>query len=1028
MRTTILPLLTSLALTGAAFAAEAPKPIAKAAAPVQPAAKPAADADMMMGGEMMMMGGKTAEFTPEQLAFFESKIRPILKETCYKCHSVESGKSKGGLLLDTREATLKGGDTGPAVKPGDTEKSLLLKAISYKDPDLQMPPKGEKLNAEQIAAFTQWVKMGAPDPRKSDPKASKLSGLTDKARSHWSFKPVQKPAIPEIKNRGWYRTPVDAFVLAKLESKNMLPMPDTTKEALLRRATFDLLGLPPTPAELREFLSDQTPTAFQKAVERLLASPHYGERWGRFWLDTARYADTIGGDRNANNRADYRYPFAYTYRDWVIKAFNSDMPYDKFITAQLAADKMPESQKDKSLLAGLGFLTVGERFGNNNDVINDRIDAVTKGFVGLTVSCARCHDHMFDPIPTKDYYALHGVFASITEPLEKPTINSPAPARTADFTAKLAALEQQNRDVFYKAMDDTTWLIRQQAGTYLLAGEKGRDNASETELLKREALVKEAKLDNEMINYVRGRARKENAVFGPWRMFADLSDGDFAFRCEALCKEIAEGKDGKGSKYNSIVATAFRTQRPKSMEDLAGIYDAIFKSVEPRAKEFWKAAAESKDGKYAGFDDATAQLIGTPFRIEPATKLDTETLREAIGGWPNQLGNRTKFVFPAVNELYLTHDGAPARAMIVSDKPRAQDSQVFIRGQAETRGDVVPRRFLDVLAPGGKAIPFKEGSGRLELAKTIANKQNPLTARVLVNRVWMHHFGEGFVRTPDDLGTQAEAPSHPELLDYLSWYFMEQGWSVKNLHRMIMNSHVYQITSDTRKEYETVDPENRMLWRANIRRLDFEAMRDSLLVYSGKLDRTLAGQPVNLTDEPYSYRRSVYGYIDRGNVPELMSNFDFSDPDMPNSKRTTTVVPQQALFLMNSAMSIDVARRVVARPDVAGRTDALGKVIAIYAVVFQRQPRPDEIRLAYEFLGIEQKADVALPAETKAAMEKAGKEKQAALAKRVANKGDGRDGLRAIQNEGTIVERKALDPWETYTQALLLSNEAAYVN
>src|SRR5687768_12348338 len=364
--------------------------------------------------------------------------------------------------------------------------------------------------------------------------------------------------------------------------------------------------------------------------------------------------------------------------------------------------------------------------------------------------------------------------------------------------------------------------------------------------------------------------------------------------------------------------------------------------------------------------------------------------------------------------------------MVVTDRPHAKALPAFIRGQARQPGELVPRSFVEVLS-GGKRTPVRQRSGRLELAQAIASKNNPLTARVMVNRVWLHHFGEGFVRTPDDLGTQAEKPSHPELIDYLSWYFMEQGWSLKKLHKLIMLSKVYQESSYTVREHETIDPDNRLLWRANVRRLEFEAMRDTLLELSGKLDRTIGGQPVNLTDEPYSYRRTVYGYIDRGNVPELMSHFDFSDPDMPNSKRTSTIVPQQALFLMNSPMSADVARAVIARRDVQNSTTILNKIMNIYRVVFQRDPKPPEIQLALSFVGHEIQQKSQLEASAKTLAESAAK-KVAEREKRDMEMMGRNDGIRAIRNEGKYVERKPLTEWETYVQALLLSNEAAYLN
>ena len=960
---------------------------------------------------------------PEQIDFFEKKIRPILAENCYKCHSIEQGKSKGDLTLDTRDGVLKGGEDGPVIAPGDPEKSLLVKAIRYGDKDLQMPPKGEKLTAQQIADLTEWIKIGAPDPRSEPGGKKKLTGLTDKARAHWAYQPVKKPAIPLVKNRAWCITPVDAFILQKIEEKGMAPSPPRDqlrhREALLRRATYDLIGLPPTPEEVEAFVLDQSPQAFAKVVDRLLASPHYGERWGRHWLDTARYADTTG-DRDNNNTRDYRYAYAYTYRDYVIKAFNDDKPYDQFVIEQLAADKLPDIDKDPTRLAALGFITVGERFGNNNDVINDRIDVVCKGFLAMTVICARCHDHMFDPIPTKDYYALHGVFSSITEPKEKPVIVPAAnKAQASDFAQKIAHMEQENRDAYYKIVEDYDGMFRQKATAYIIAAHRGRGSNSAEDQVRAQTLIKEEKLDNQLVRYLEGKIHRDDAVFGPFKRYLDGGDS-----WNAITQGIAANKN---KKINPIVAAGFAGQTPQGFDDIAAIYGKIFAAVDAKGKEFVTACANArdKDAKVTGFQPAEMELMQVPFRINIAANLDTDQIRSEINGWPQQIRNKGNFNFARINELQLTHDGVDQRAMVVNDA-NVHDSAVFIRGQAENRGEVVPRHFLEVLS-GGKPTPFKQGSGRLELAQAIASKSNPLTARVRVNRVWMHHFGEGFVRTPDDLGTQAEKPSHPELLDYLSLYLMDQGWSLKKLHKLIMLSHVYQESSSTIPAYEVIDPDNRLLWRANVRRLEFEAMRDSLLVFTDRLDGTLFGQPVNLTDEPYSYRRSVYGYIDRGNLPELMSHFDFSNPDMPNSKRISTIVPQQALYLMNSPMAIDVARRVNSRKYILEARDNIDKVFRIYRVIFQRDPSADEIQIALNFVGHEMKQEPQMAAATKELAEKASK-KIAERAKRDTEMMGRNDGNRAIRNEGDYVERKPLTPWETYVQALLLSNEAAYVN
>jgi len=1038
-------LLAGLLPVATAMAVESPKlAVATQARPALPAAvkpvattgvgKAAEGAAKPLPAEMSpssAMAGAASELNPDHKEFFEKKILPIFSSACYKCHSIEQGKSKGGLTLDTKEGLLKGGDGGAVIIAGKPEESPLIMAVSYKDKDLQMPPKGEKLSEKQIADLVAWVKMGAPDSRKNAAPevASKLSGLTDKARGHWSFKPVKKPAIPTVKNRAWCITPVDAFVMEKLEAKGMAPSPwllntgqDVDKETLLRRATFDLIGLPPTVQEQEAFRRDTSPGAFAKVVERLLASPHYGERWGRFWLDSARYSDTVGADRD--NNSDYRFPYAWTYRDWVIDALNSDMPYDQFVMHQLAADLIPKNNPKNQ--AALGFITVGERFGNNNDVINDRIDVVSKGFLGLTVACARCHDHMFDPIPTTDYYALHGVFSSILEPSDQPMLNTPDPAMLKEFDDKVAAYQAADRKTYYDVIEEAAAAFRLKAGAYIIASQMPGGVAEA--LLAREKFVTEEKLDEQMVAVVRGVVRGDHPIFGPAAMFKDIPASSFATVGAKKAAQIAQNKD---KRFNPLVAEAFAASAPGSFEDVAKLYDSVFASFTSRAKDTGKAAREATKESAGEIDQNAVSMATAPFEVKLAYELTGDRLRGIVQQLPQTLRNRGNYNFAAINELKMTHPGAPARAMTVADRKDVRDSPVFIRGQAESRGQVVPRSFIEILTPGGRRQPFRQGSGRLELAQAIASKNNPLTARVVVNKVWMHHFGEGFVRTPDDLGTQAEAPSHPELIDYLSHYLMEQKWSLKSLHKLIMLSKVYQQSSkaasrDTLNSYASIDPENRLLWRANVRRLEFEAIRDGMLVMAGKLDRKVHGNPVNLTDEPYSVRRSVYGYIDRGNLPELMQHFDFGDPHMPNSKRTSTIVPQQALFLMNSPFAVDIARSVVRRAEVSGQADDVNRVMGLYKVVLQRTPLASEVALAIQFLREEAKAKPQWAVASKELTDKASKRVEE-MAKRDMEP-NRMDGLRAIRNRGQYVAREALTEWETLAQTLLLSNEAAYVN
>ncbi len=658
---------------------------------------------------------------------------------------------------------------------------------------------------------------------------------------------------------------------------------------------------------------------------------------------------------------------------------------------------------------------------------------------------------MSDPIPTKDYYALHGVFASIYEPDEGPMLASKAtPEQQADFQRKVEGMTKELRDSYLDVIGYYLGELRRAPEAYLqaaiVAGRRpGKGGADAEALQARNEIIKKHNLDEQYVQFL-GRAMITNpAVFRPIQQIR--TTGSFiptAAASPAMAERMAERmeqqmnknlgeKAGKMARRmkgrmqtptNRLVAEAFTATPAKTVDEAIAVYAQLITSLADKGRALIPAMKNATSASVPGFEDeALVEFLRGPFEIAPAPLMSKSWIEDAQTGFQPKMAARARLNFGGINSLETSHPGAPAQAMIVADKPRAVNSPVFIRGQSEMKGDIVPRRFLEVLSPGGKALPFTEGSGRLDLAKCIASKDNPLTARVVVNRVWMHHFGEGFVRTPDDLGVQSEAPTHPELLDYLSSYFMEQGWSLKKLHKLVMLSRVYQESSHTRPEYEAVDPENRLLWRANIRRLDFEATRDSLLVFSGQLDRTVGGKPVNLTDEPYSYRRSVYGYIDRGNLPELMLQFDFSDPDMPNSKRTTTIVPQQALFLMNSPMTVDVARKIMARPEVAGAGADYQRIAAIYRVIFQRSPTQQETQVGMQFLAGEGHAPVA--AAPLVANEQGGK--------RGRNPGDMRKAFGAarfgaIQNEGARVERKPLTAWETYAQALLFSNEAAYLN
>ncbi|MGH7944361.1 MAG: DUF1549 and DUF1553 domain-containing protein, partial [Opitutaceae bacterium] len=728
-----------------------------------------------------------------------------------------------------------------------------------------------------------------------------------------------------------------------------------------------------------------------------------------------------------------RYAHAWTYRDWVIDALNRDLPYDEFIRQQIAADMIPGNGPQN--IAALGFLTVGERFSAQNDVINDRIDVVTKGFLGLTVTCARCHDHMFDPIPTKDYYALHGVFASTTEPEDLPAIHAGTEAEIADYEREREKIEQQNRDHYYRYAGDLQQEFFRHVQGYLMLPHLSRPGASPEEQAKRVKLINDLGLKNGLVqtfsvrrppgdswfNVV--RESRDDPIFSPFREFAKLEPADFAAKAARLVAQIRTGALSSGNRMvqlNPIVVAAFAEVEPQTLDDVAGIYGALFAPLESQREAFVAASAQTQAGAVAGFSPALAEILASPFDLMPAWQASTKNLRKFDPKLGNSIQGSSGPFWAKLNELDLTHPGAPGRAMRVADAERIKNSPVLLRGQAESPGEIVPRRFLEVLSPDYKPVPFAKGSGRLELAGKIASPTNPLTARVAVNRVWMHHFGEGLVRTVDDLGTLGEAPSHPALLDFLAGQFITGGWSFKKLHKTIMLSRVYQQSSRTNPRYEEIDPENRLLWRANIRRLDFEAVRDSLLFFSGKLDCTLGGRPVNLTEEPYSYRRSVYGYIDRGQLSELMQSFDFSDPTRPQSKRNTTVVPPQALFLMNNPLAIEVARSIAAREDIASTVDDAGRVAALYQVLFQRPANQAELALGLEFIA----TDASTPPDAAPAADAGALERP--------KPGTGYQGRYAgtfpIYNRGERVVRKPLTGWEAYIQALLFSNEASYIN
>jgi len=866
---------------------------------------------------------------PEQLAFFEKRIRPVLAEHCYKCHSAKAEKVKGSLYVDSKAGLLKGGSSGPSIVPGKPDKSPLIKAIKSTNEDDMMPPKGDRLSPQVIADFEAWVKMGAPDPRVDTGGAvAALSVDWAKARQHWAYQPVKAPAVPKVRDSGkWVKNDLDRFVLAKLESKSMEPSPLADKRTLIRRATFDLTGLPPSPQEVTDFLADNSPKAFEKVIDRLLASPAYGERWGRHWLDVARYADN-SGDRNNNPRNRVNYPFAWTYRDYVIQAFNDDKPYDQFVREQIAGDRIATAD-NKAPLAAMGFLTVGKRFmGNVNETIDDRIDVITQGLMGVTAACARCHDHKFDPVTQKDYYSLHGVFSSSVEPSEEPMLAKPkSEADYQDFLKK--SEEIQARIANSKSVVEERLLdgFRNSVEKYLL-GVRDAQTTSKTAAQIRNSRGLDLDIFSQWTDYLKAAERKNDAIFGPWLTFAALKDGEFAGQAPALAAKFAADKS-----VNELVAKLF-APAPASIADLAEGYGKLFRDTERLHDK-----GEKPEGARVALNAVLHGGKGTPVYLTAAS------LRRVAGAALNNAEAQERI---KLDELKRDHPGSPPRAMAMNDLDRARDSFVMIRGEPNNRGPVVKRRWLEIFG-GSDDKPFTTGSGRADLANEIANKDNPLTARVFVNRVWDWHFGDAIVRTRGDFGLRSDPPSNQELLDYIASHFMAEGWSVKQLHKLIMLSATWQQMTRDNPVNSKLDPGNALFWRQNLQRLDFETMRDTLLTLGGKLDLADRGGPSDL-DLTGSDRRTVYGYIDRARIPDSLRIFDFANPDMTAPGRVLTTVPLQALYLMNNGFVVEQARNIAARPELLSGAQDAEKVTFIYQLFFQRAPSAAELKLAVDYL------------------------------------------------------------------------------
>jgi len=906
---------------------------------------------------LLLAGGRAGAITPEETEFFEARIRPTLVANCYKCHSVSGERIKGGLKLDTRADMLEGGDSGPAIVPGDPEASLLIKAIRYGDPDLQMPPNDRKLGPRQIEDLEQWVRMGAPDPRTGAAAAVDLQAVElENAAKHWAFQPIFPPrAIAFAKEEPWAATQLDKIALDGMRRKGLEPSPRADPATLARRAYFDLHGLPPTMEQVREFVADKSPGAFSNLVARLLASERYGERWGRHWLDVARYADTKG---LAGEDREPRYIGSHNYRDWVIRSFNEDLPYDQFLTRQIAADKV--EGLDKGEQAALGFLTLGSRFNNNaDDIIDDRIDTVAKATLGLTVTCARCHDHKFDPIPTIDYYSWHGIFNSSREPAEAVYLDDADPARAEarrDYERQLKEKGEAIAELKVLARTQTGVTLAGRAGDYLLAA---AEFAHPTNTMAKTAFANFRGLHPRWFDAWTGaveawRGAGRHPVFTPWLELSALTDEEFRRRAGELSAAYYKNAD-REAPLNPLVAQLFKVA-PTTLAQVAARYGKLFSEMEQR----WQAVSKPATKGGGGERPNAPKSLSDP-RQEELRKLlhdpsSPVALKEETIDWAYRndmrIRDRVRRMEEDLGELKARHPGAPSVIHVLMDKPNPGDSAVYVRGNPGNRGPVAPRRFLAALSPPERPL-FRDGSGRLELAKSIASEDNPLTARVMANRIWQGHFGEPLVSTPNDFGTRCAPPEQAELLDYLAWEFMEMGWSIKRMHLLVMLSNTYQQSSEDSPKQSLIDPYNRHLWKMNRRRLDFEAMRDTILAIGGKLDLTMGGRPVPLDSAPYSKRRTVYGLVDRSKLSDMQRAFDFANPDMSTGRRDQTIVPQQALFMMNSVMVIEQAVHLVQRPEFNALSKTEDRVRLLHNLIYQRDPSEAELRMARDYIQVE---------------------------------------------------------------------------
>ncbi len=1029
----------------------------------------------------------------EGIEHFEMHIRPLLVEKCYSCHSAET-VAMGEFRLDSKEALLKGGSRGPAITAGDPAASLLLKAISYTSLELKMPPTG-RLADEEIAHVEAWIRMGAPDPRSTAAAEAEAEGIDLAAgRQFWSFRPIGNPTPPQVRDEAWVRTDTDRFILARLQSEDLAAPVEADRRTLLRRATFDLTGLPPTPQDIEAFLADTAPGAFERVVERLLGSPHYGERWGRHWLDLMRWAETNGHEFD-NNKLD-----AWRYRDYVIEAFNSDLPYTQFLREQIAGDLLPPrlswdgTHFVNPIAAGMYWLwevlnSPTDSIKARADQIDNQIDVLTKATQGLTVACARCHDHKFDPIPTADYYSLFGILNSthmseicIDSPERKREIEAIA-GQIGDLNAAVETLLEPARARAAAGLADRLMAASGQMGAkdsdglaaeldyagsepshplypFAKAAQAGTDDhnfAQAMDQLRAEMAEWEAKGDRSHSIW----AEREDQIYedfvngyGKWTVTGSAFGAgpvdtvpagqrlaghsgralaaSFGPGVEALTGALTTEKFRMPAKYVHVRLAGPRYERglkedtPTRFTVIADEHKSGHAMPNGSGRLEWHTIAMTKErGRICSLElvdrdrsgsIAVDQIVFSSDRQPPpiagpvdprvlallggesirslgdlalAYQSFAEELSAAASPLPTDrallsgilghgsLEQAAEFLESSERELFSdlvarrgqTDEGLPTSTFAMSSKDwRPADSPIHVRGNHKNPGTIAPRQFLQVVA-GASQNPFRDGSGRLELANWVASEKNPLTARVMANRIWHHHFGRGIVASTDNFGRMGQEPSHPELLDFLARHLIESGWSIKDLHREIMLSSTYRASSELSPKASEVDPANLLVSHFPVRRLEAEAIRDSLLAVSGAIDLSVGGPGVPPHISVYQDgrgkpksgpldglgRRSVYLQVRRNFLPPLFLAFDYPLPISTEGRRGISAVASQALLMLNNEF-VNGQAELWADRTLQSQPSAADRIRDMYVRAYGRPPVESELAEIEAFLADQARA------------------------------------------------------------------------